>query len=737
MASKRKATDETKTPEVKITESEEDEALGKELDLDKSGSDDSDDSDSSVYSELEDDEESDEDESDEGSTDSEVESDDADDEPGPSVKNPKEKTKSSKPKEDEYNYDSSDEEDIRNTIGNIPVNWYDEYGHIGYDLDGAKIRKPKRGDELDNFLNRMENPEHGVTVEDTSTGQKVVLSEADADIVARGMSNRVPEKGYDMYGEWSEWFSSDVRETPLRDIPETKKSFLPSHCEKQKVGKMVHAIKMGWMKPRPAADTKTDESGPKYHMLWQTDDQVDSTMRRVHDPIPAPKMYLPGNEESYNPPPEYLFTDKEVMSWERATREGDKRKLPFIPQKYSSLRKVPAWSNFIRERFERCLDLYLAPRQRKMRLTITPEDLVPQLPRPQDLQPFPTVCSITMKGHNNMVRSLSVEPKGQYLASGSDDGSMKVWEMATGRCLKTWDMGGVVKSVAWCPNSALSLIAVAVDTVVFLINTGLGDKLVNTRTDELLGEEPDNSGYVPPARVSQAVKWTGPEEKSPPGTLVMVTHFKAVKQVTWHAKGDYFATVLPEGENRSVFIHQLSKWRSQVPFSKAKGQVQCVLFHPVRPSLFVATQRHVRIYDLVKQELTKKLMSGAKWISSIAIHPAGDNILTGTFDKKVQWYDLDLSSMPYQVLRYHTNAVRDVQFHKRYPLFASCGDDNNITVSHGMVYNDLLQNPLIVPVKRLYGHTKYDDFGVMTIMWHPTQPWLISAGADGHIKLWT
>eukprot|EP00092_Neocalanus_flemingeri_P020014 GFUD01021674.1.p1 GENE.GFUD01021674.1~~GFUD01021674.1.p1 ORF type:complete len:737 (-),score=262.84 GFUD01021674.1:103-2313(-) len=736
MASKRKATDETKTPEVKIAESDEDEALGKELDLDNSGSDDSDDSDSSVYSELEEDDSEDESD-DEGSTDSEEESDDANDEQDLPVKKTKEKAKSSKPKEDEYNYDSSDEEDIRNTIGNIPVNWYDEYGHIGYDLDGAKIRKPKRGDELDNFLSRMENPEHGVTVEDTSTGQKVVLSEADADIVARAASNRVPEQGYDMYGEWSEWFSSDVMETPLRDIPETKKSFLPSHCEKQKVGKMVHAIKMGWMKPRPAVNTKTEESGPKYHMLWQTDDQVDSTMRRVHDPIPAPKMYLPGNEESYNPPPEYLFTDKEKMSWERATREGDKRKLPFIPQKYSSLRKVPAWSNFIRERFERCLDLYLAPRQRKMRLTITPEDLVPQLPRPQDLQPFPTVCSITMKGHNNMVRSLSVEPKGQYLASGSDDGSMKVWEMATGRCLKTWDMGGVVKSVAWCPNSALSLLAVAVDTVVFLINTGLGDKLVNTRTDELLGEEPDNSGYVPPARVSQAVKWTGPEEKSPPGTLVMVTHFKAVKQVTWHAKGDYFATVLPEGENRSVFIHQLSKWRSQVPFSKAKGQVQCVLFHPVRPSLFVATQRHVRIYDLVKQELTKKLMSGAKWISSIAIHPAGDNILTGTFDKKVQWYDLDLSSMPYQVLRYHTNAVRDVQFHKRYPLFASCGDDNNITVSHGMVYNDLLQNPLIVPVKRLYGHTKYDDFGVMTIMWHPTQPWLISAGADGHIKLWT
>ena len=52
-------------------------------------------------------------------------------------------------------------------------------------------------------------------------------------------------------------------------------------------------------------------------------------------------------------------------------------------------------------------------------------------------------------------------------------------------------------------------------------------------------------------------------------------------------------------------IHQLSKWRSMVPFSKPKGIVQSVLFHPIRPMLFVVTMRHVRIYDLVKQELTK------------------------------------------------------------------------------------------------------------------------------------
>ena len=70
----------------------------------------------------------------------------------------------------------------------------------------------------------------------------------------------------------------------------------------------------------------------------------------------------------------------------------------------------------------------------------------------------------------------------------------------------------------------------------------------------------------------------------------------------------------------------------QVPFSKSKGLVQCVLFHPIRPMLFVATQQNVRVYDLVKQDLVKKLITGAKWISSIAIHPGNQQQPSSIFD---------------------------------------------------------------------------------------------------------
>merc|ERR1712038_497076 len=119
---------------------------------------------------------------------------------------------------------------------------------------------------------------------------------------------------------------------------------------------------------------------------------------------------------------------------------------------------------------------------------------------------------------------------------------------------------------------------------------------------------------------------------------------------------------MPDGGTTSVLIHQLSKRRSQNPFRKSKGLVQRVLFHPTRPFLFMATQRYIRVYNLLKQELTKKLMANCKWVSSLAVHPGGDNLLIGSYDCRTSWFDLDLSNKPYQTLRHHKKAVRQVAY---------------------------------------------------------------------------
>jgi len=42
-----------------------------------------------------------------------------------------------------------------------------------------------------------------------------------------------------------------------------------------------------------------------------------------------------------------------------------------------------------------------------------------------------------------------------------------------------------------------------------------------------------------------------------------------------------------------------------------------------------------------------------------------------------------------------------------------------------------------VPLKRLHGHDERDDFGVFDVVWHPTQPWLFSTGADCTARLYS
>ena len=55
-------------------------------------------------------------------------------------------------------------------------------------------------------------------------------------------------------------------------------------------------------------------------------------------------------------------------------------------------------------------------------------------------------------------------------------------------------------------------------------------------------------------------------------------------------------------------------------------------------------------------------------------------------DKRLAWYDLDLSTKPYRSLRYHEKALRGVAYHARHPLFASASNDGALHVFHGMVY---------------------------------------------------
>ena len=169
--------------------------------------------------------------------------------------------------------------------------------------------------------------------------------------------------------------------------------------------------------------------------------------------------------------------------------DPEDRPFNFVPQKYEKLRRVPGYDKFIEERFERCLDLFLCPRAVYKRPQIDPESLLPKLPNPKDLMPFPTMLSMKFEGHTDKVRSISLDPTGQWLASGSDDFSVKLWEIASGRCLRTWKFTAPVVKVVFNPNPNIPIILAIIGKVALVINPEVGDETRNNYTNSVFDGE--------------------------------------------------------------------------------------------------------------------------------------------------------------------------------------------------------------------------------------------------------
>lgn len=55
----------------------------------------------------------------------------------------------------------SDDEPMKNRIGNVPLSWYNDEDHIGYDVYGKPIARKDRGDSIDAFLARTDDPNSG------------------------------------------------------------------------------------------------------------------------------------------------------------------------------------------------------------------------------------------------------------------------------------------------------------------------------------------------------------------------------------------------------------------------------------------------------------------------------------------------------------------------------------------------------------------------------------------------
>ncbi|CAG9570163.1 conserved hypothetical protein [Leishmania major strain Friedlin] len=670
--------------------------------------------------------------------------------------------------------DSSEDEPTLNRVGDIPLEWYKDEDHIGYDIEGKKLMKKERS-ALERLLEATDDPNAMRTIYDALHDEKKTLSNADLQLIFNLQRNRTTNPNYDMYSEVQEdTVVFDPLNHPLaRSGGPSKKAFVPALHDMKVIAKMVRRLRKeeAERRLRPAKEEKEEED----QLLWD-DSHVEMdthTHFKYFNRIPKPKLPPPGTFESYRPPPEYLPSERAKQRQARL-RTID-RKEHFLPQSFDALRHVPFYHHTIQDRYQRCLDLAFFPRAQRTRLVVDPDKLLPELPDPKDLRPYPEKLSFHYKGHTATVRSVSVSPNGQYLATGCDDHLVRVFEVQTGRLMKRYDMGAPVQQVEFCPSTSLNILAVAVEySLVFIVPTFAAHTLVNDHTIRFLRAPGLSAGQREAAHALGAVDTLGGravtqtaldadetaheatadlhdiEEREKraefvdasakernAGIVVKIAMHAKVKKFCFHIKGDYLCALCPKDhvKYRQTIMLQLSKRKVFCPFRKFSEVVTDCRFHPREPIFFLATTNSVRCYNLMAHRLQRRFKASGGVTTCLSIHPEGDNFLVGDTTSHTSWFDMDFSDKPYKRMRSHKGVVNALAFHPKtnaYPLFATGASDGQVHVFHGMVYDDYNKNALVVPVKILKHQRP-----VYAVAWHPTLAWLFTSTEDGVVTAWT
>ena len=375
---------------------------------------------------------------------------------------------------------SLDDGDLIRT-GNIPhKEWYEKELHDGYDIDGKKVySRGLHGDNIDRFLASRNKHEYKRTVYDSLNDKVTRLNDRDLSMINRLRKGKSASKMYE----------PAIPPTYIFDITtkgvRRKEQFVISKPDYQKILKNVRKIKRGQIRVNKYGEAKKSAKERKraefqrmdpYRVrqhcfvhkpfdLWEK--KIDFQKRQIMRP---PKERLPTNYVSYNPSEEYLFSQNEkqrLLGTPIADRRGR-----IVPIKYECLRKVPQYDRAIHERFERSLDLYLLSRRIRKKSMMNPKDLLPKLPPISDLRPFPEILTMEFTNHAQTVRSIDISPCGMWMASGSDDCTVRVYEVSTGREFYRHFFGkqNRIDSVQFCPApSRQSLLSVVCKHRCFLI----------------------------------------------------------------------------------------------------------------------------------------------------------------------------------------------------------------------------------------------------------------------------
>ncbi|WP_254564429.1 serine/threonine-protein kinase [Oscillatoria sp. HE19RPO] len=214
----------------------------------------------------------------------------------------------------------------------------------------------------------------------------------------------------------------------------------------------------------------------------------------------------------------------------------------------------------------------------------------------------------TLEGHVGRVNSVAISPDGQTLVSGSDDKTIKIWNRETGDLIRTLeDHFGIVNSVAISPDGQ-TLVSGSDDGRIKVWNLETGD-LIRSITNQ--GEYPVFNGvnFVAISPDGQTLV----SGSSPPFTAINIWDL---------ATGDFIRTL--EGPS---------------------SMIESIAISPDGQTFVIGTWNNIRIRNLASGHLIRTLYGHSKSVYSVAISPDGQTLVSGSKDNTIKIWNLTTGNL--------------------------------------------------------------------------------------------
>jgi WD40 repeat protein len=327
----------------------------------------------------------------------------------------------------------------------------------------------------------------------------------------------------------------------------------------------------------------------------------------------------------------------------------------------------------------------------------------------------------TLKGHTSFVYCVCFGPDGRRLASASMDQTVKVWDAVTGDEIRTLEghTCGVL-GVCFSPDGR-RLASASADKTVKVWDAGTGEEVrtlkghtgfVNSVCFSRDGQRLASASDDMTVKVWDAV--TGDEIRTLKG------HTGGVSAVCFSRDGQRLASA---SEDATVKVWDAVTGQEILSLKGHTDVVESVAFSPDGKRLASASaDRTVKLWDAAKGLELLPLTGHTLGVNSVCFSPDGQRLASASQDRSVKVWDA-AKGQEFRTLEGHTDVLTSVCFSPDGRRLASASADMTVKVW------DVATGQM---VRTLEGHTSF----VNSVCFSPDGQRLASAGADGTVKVW-